>query len=148
RIAFSFSGYKREFVAEIAGILAGQFGADRLLYDKYHEAEFARPDLALCLPALYHDETDLVVAVLCNDYEKKEWSGLESNAIFGLIKERKADAVMLCRLDRVEVKELFGLAGFIALDDKTPAEVATLITKRLAFNESRPRDDYTGVTPA
>ena len=40
RIAFSFSGDKREFVAEIAGILAGHFGKDRLLYDKYHQAEF------------------------------------------------------------------------------------------------------------
>ena len=77
RIAFSFSGDKREFVAEIAGILANQFGKDHLLYDKYHQAEFARSDLAFHLPALYHDEADLVVAVLCNDYEKKEWCGLE-----------------------------------------------------------------------
>jgi hypothetical protein len=140
RIAFSFSGHKREFVAEIAGILAGRFGADRLLYDKYHQAEFARSDLAFHLPALYHDEADLVVAVLCNDYENKEWCGLEWNAIYGLIMKRKADEVMLCRFDRVEGQGLFGLAGFIDLDDKTPAEVATLITERLALNEGYPKD--------
>jgi TIR domain len=148
RIAFSFSGHKREFVAEIAGILAGRFGADRLLYDKYHQAEFARSDLAFHLPALYHDEADLVVAVLCNDYEKKEWCGLEWNAIYGLIKKRKAGEVMLCRFDRVEGQGLFGLAGFIDLDDKTPAEVATLITERLALNEGYPKDYYTRDTPA
>jgi len=50
RIAFSFSGDKREFVAEIAAILARNFGEDRLLYDKYHEAEFARSDLACGYP--------------------------------------------------------------------------------------------------
>ena len=148
RIAFSFSGDKREFVAEIADILAGQFGADRVLYDKYHEAEFARPDLAFHLPALYHDETDLVVAVLSNDYENKEWCGLEWNALYGLIMKRKADEVVLCRFDRVEGQGLYGLAGFIDLDDKTPAEVATLITERLALNEGYPKDYYTRGTPA
>jgi hypothetical protein len=143
RIAFSFSGDKREFVAEIASILVRYFGKDRLLYDKYHQAEFARPDLAFHLPALYHDEADLVVAVLCNDYETKEWCGLEWNAIYGLIKKRKADEVMLCRFDRVEGQGLFGLAGFIDLDDKTPAQVATLIAERLALNEGYPKDYYT-----
>jgi hypothetical protein len=148
RIAFSFSGDKREFVAEIAGILARRFGKDNLLYDKYHEAEFAHPDLALHLPALYHDQADLIVVFLCNDYENKEWCSLEWKAIYGLIKKRKANEVMLCRFDRVEGKGLYGLAGFIELDDKTPAEVATLITERLALNEGYPKDYYTRDTPA
>ena len=144
RIAFSFSGDKREFVAEIAGILARQFGKERLLYDKYHEAEFARGDLAFYLLDLYHNKTDLVVVVLCNDYEKKEWCSLEWKAIYSLIKGRKADEVMLCRFDLVEGEGLYGLAGFIDLDDKTPAEVATLIAERLALNEGHPKDYYTG----
>ena len=55
----------------------------------------------------------------------------------------KAEEVMLCRFDRVEGKGLFGLAGFLDLDDKTPDEVATLITQRLALNEGYPKDYYT-----
>ena len=47
RIAFSFAGEKRDFVAEVAAILAERFGEDKILYDKYHEAEFARRDLGL-----------------------------------------------------------------------------------------------------
>jgi hypothetical protein len=148
RIAFSFSGDKREFVAEIAGILAGRFGKERLLYDKYHQSEFARGDLAFYLLDLYHNKTDLVVVVLCNDYEKKEWCSLEWKAIYSLIKERKADEVMLCRFDLVEGEGLYGLAGFIDLDDKTPAEVATLIAERLALKEGYPKDYYTRDTPA
>lgn len=42
RIAFSFAGEKRDFVAEVAGILAKRFGEAAILYDKFHEAEFAR----------------------------------------------------------------------------------------------------------
>jgi hypothetical protein len=146
RIAFSFAGEKRELVAQVAAILAERFGKARILYDKYHEAEFARSDLALHLPKLYHKESDLVVAVICKDYETKEWPGLEWKAIYGLIKKRKEKEVMLCRFDRVEVEGLYGLAGFIDLDDKTSDQVATLITERLALNENLPRDYYTSAS--
>lgn len=137
RVAFSFAGAKRAFVAEAAAILARDFGEERVLYDKFHEPEFARSDLAFYLPSLYHDETDLIVTVLCNDYEKSEWCGLEWNAIFGLIKKRRVDEVMLCRFDHVEGSGLFGLAGFVELDSKWPDDLADLIRERLAVNEGR-----------
>ena len=143
RIAFSFAGEKRDFVAQVAAILAKRFGEDHVLYDKYHAAEFARGDLALYLPPFYHDQSDLVVAVLCKDYETKEWPGLEWKAIYGLLKKRKEKEVMLCRFDRVEGEGLYGLAGFIDLDDQTPPAVATLILQRLAVNEGNPKDYYT-----
>lgn len=143
RIAFSFAGEKRDFVTKVARIVADRFGEDHILYDKYHEAAFARSDLALHLPALYHDQADLIVAVLCKDYDTKEWPGLEWNAIYGLIKQRRGDEVMLCRFDRVEGAGLYGLAGFVELDDITPERAATLIFERLAINEGYPKDYYT-----
>jgi len=143
RVALSLAGEKRAFVAEVAGILAKRFGEERILYDKYHQAEFGRPDLAFHLPSLYHSEADLIVAVLCKDYENREWCGLEWSAIYGLIKQRKSEEVMLCRFDRVEGAGLFGLAGFVDLDDKTPDETARLIFERLALNEGLAKDRYT-----
>ena len=53
RIAFSFAGEKRDFVEKVARILANQFGEAAILYDKFHEAEFARYDLGIDLPKLY-----------------------------------------------------------------------------------------------
>jgi hypothetical protein len=38
RIAFSFAGEKRTFVAKVAELLAEQFGREHILYDKYYEA--------------------------------------------------------------------------------------------------------------
>lgn len=144
RIALSYSGTRRPFVAETASALAARFGQERILYDKYHQAEFARGDLATHLPALYYNESDLIVAVLSQDYETKEWCGLEWNAIFGLLKKNKHAQVMLCRFDRVDAQGLFDLAGFVDLDDKSPGELATLIAERLAINEGRPRNHYAG----
>jgi len=143
RIAFSFTGEKRDFVAKMARMLADRFGEDRILYDKYHAAEFARSNLAFHLPALYNEQADLVVVVLCNSYGGKDWCGLEWSAIYSLIKKREESAVMLSRFDRVEPEGLFELAGFIDLDDKSPEETVTLILERLAINEGQHKDYYT-----
>lgn len=143
RIAFSFAGEKREFVKQAADLLALRFGQEKILYDKYHEAEFARNDLGIYLPNLYNRESDLVVVVVCPDYDVKEWTGLEWLAIHDLLQQRKRDEVQLCRFDHAHVDGLFRGAGFIELDHKTPEDFVTLILERLAINEGRPKGHYT-----
>lgn len=143
RIAFSFAGEKREFVAEVAAILAKQFGEDKILYDHYHKAEFAKARLGRSLPKLYHEESDLVVVVICRDYGQKEWPGLEWDAIFDLIKKRREEEVMLCNFDWATVDGLYSDAGFAELDNETPQTAAYLILERLAINEGLPKDHYT-----
>src|SRR5688500_1171487 len=120
RVAFSFAGEKRDFVRQVAEILARHFGEAAVLYDKYHAAEFSRGALAFYLPDLYEKEADLVVAVLCPEYETKEWCGLEWDAIFAMMKTRRTEEVMLTRFERVEGKGLRGLAGYTDLDELTP----------------------------
>jgi tetratricopeptide (TPR) repeat protein len=150
RIAFSFAGEKRDFVAQVAAILAQHFGEPAILYDKYHEAEFARRDLGIYLPDLYHDQSELVVVVVCPDYDEKEWTGLEWVAIHDLLKQRKDGEVMLSRFDRAAVKGIHSNAGWIDLDHKTPEQAAALILQRLAINEGQLKDHYAGSssTPA
>jgi hypothetical protein len=134
RIALSFAGAHRPFVAQVAEILAARLGRDKILYDKYHEAEFAQAGLAFDLPELYHRETDLIVAIFCPGYLGREWCGLEWRAIYGLIKQPDlAKTVMLSRFEKAEGRGLYGLAGFVELDDKTPAQFAALILQRLAL---------------
>lgn len=147
RIAFSFAAEKREFVARVADLLAKRFGEAAILYDKYHEAEFARRDLGIYLPELYHNESDLVVVVACANYDGKEWCGLEWTAIHDLLKQRKDDDVMLSHFDRATITGLYGTAGWIELDHKTPGQAADLILQRLALNEGKPKEHYKGSRP-
>lgn len=123
QIAFSFAGEKRSFVAEVASVLAKRFGTSKILYDKYHEAEFAKSDLAFDLPNLYHEETELVVAVFCNDYKSKEWCGLEWKAIYGRIKKYEAKEVMLSRFDGVEEKGYLGSLVLLTSTTKLPTNL-------------------------
>lgn len=142
RIAFSFAGEKRDFVAKVAEILAVRFSKDEILYDKFHEAEFARRNLGIYLPELYHKESDLVVVVACRNYDMKQWTGLEWTAICDLLSQRKDDEVMLCRFEQAMVTGLYSTSGFIELDHKTPEQAADLIIERLALNEDLPKDHY------
>jgi tetratricopeptide (TPR) repeat protein len=142
RIAFSFAGEKRDFVAKVAALLAKRFGENSILYDKFHESEFARRDLGIYLPELYHKESDLVVVVVCPDYDAKQWTGLEWTAIHDLLSKRMHEEVMLCRFDYAEVKGLYSTAGFIELNHKTPEQAADLILERLALNEGLPKNYY------
>ncbi|MFN7741575.1 MAG: hypothetical protein ACK5RA_15195 [Cyanobacteriota bacterium] len=142
RVGFSFAGEKRAFVAEVAEILAQQFGREDILYDKYHEAEFARADLAFHLPKLYGEDVDLVVGVFCQEYNAKEWTGLEWRSIYGLLKANNNSTVLLSRYDHAEPEGLYELGGFIELDDRTPVQFADLIRERLAINEGKPREFY------
>jgi Calcineurin-like phosphoesterase len=148
RVALTFAGERREFVSQVAEILASKFGEGGVLYDRFHEAEFSRADLAFYLPDLYDSESDLIVAVFCPDYDHKDWCHLEWSTVFGLLKRRRVDEVMLTRFEHAAGRGLRGLEGFIDLDTKTPDQAASLILQRLAINEGLPKDYYLqGVSP-
>jgi hypothetical protein len=134
KIALSFPGEHRDFVEQVAARLADQVGRDRVLYDKYYEAEFARTDLDTYLQRLYHDESELVAVFLCADYERKDWCGLEWRAIRDLIKKRQTSTVMPLRFDNTEIPGLFSTDGYVWIGGRPPAEIADLILQRMGIN--------------
>src|ERR1035441_3954637 len=143
RIAFSFAGEKRDFIEKVAAILAKQFGEAAILYDKFHEAEFAVYDLGIRLPRLYGEQSDLIVPVLCPAYDAKRWTGWEWGHIYGFFTKADGHRVMPSRFEHASADGLAPTAGFIELDHKTPEQFATLILERLALNEGHPKDHYT-----
>jgi hypothetical protein len=106
RIAFSFAGEKREFVEKVARILARRFGEDRILYDKFHEAEFAVFNLGIRLPKLYGEQSDLIVPVICPIYDEKRWTGWEWVHIYGLLTKSDGDRVMPSRFEHAQADGL------------------------------------------
>ena len=134
RIALSFPGEHRDFVEQVAARLADRVGSDRVLYDKYYEAEFARPDLDTYLQRLYHDESELIAVFLCADYERKDWCGLEWRAIRDLIKRRQASTVMPLRFDDTAIPGLFSTDGYVWIGGRSPQEIVDLILQRMGIN--------------
>jgi len=122
----------------VAADLAATFTEDRVLYDRFHDAEFARPDLNIYLPNLYRKESDLLVVFLCPDYPQKVWCRLEWRFIVQLIQTVDAKRIMFLSFgppgDLSDIGILSG-DGYIDVTALTPETVAAKISKRLSINQ-------------
>jgi tetratricopeptide (TPR) repeat protein len=148
RVALSYPGEHREFVGRVAERLSERLGRERVLYDKYHEAEFARIDLDTYLQRLYHDESELIVVFFSENYERKEWPGLEWRAIRDVIKQRRESTVIPVRFDDTEIPGLFSTAGSLWVGDREPEVIADLVLQRLHLESGTTRDARDGAAGA
>jgi hypothetical protein len=131
RIALSFPGEHRSRVESIANMLAASLGREKILYDKWHAAESARPNLDTYLSKLYHDESDLITIFLCKEYDQKEWCGLEWRACRDLLKRKQDARLMFLRLDDADMPGLYSIDGYLDIRTMSDAEVADAILQRL-----------------
>jgi NB-ARC domain len=99
------------------------------------------------LSKLYREQADLIVPVLCPEYDRKRWAGWEWVYIHDLLTEADRVRVMPSRFGYATVDGLSLAAGFIELDDKTPEQFATIILERLALNQGNPKNHYTRPAP-
>ena len=139
KIALTFAGETRPLVEQIAEILSTAFSKSEILYDRFHEAEFARPQLDSYLQELYHNHADLIVVFICPQYPKKKWCGVEWRAIRDILNNMEYSKIMYVKATPDNIEDLT-LPGFYASEDgfvdsrnHTPQEIAGLIIQR--FNQ-------------
>lgn len=132
-VALSFPGEHRSYVEEIAEALAATLTKQRVFYDRYYEPELSRPNLDTYLQKIYHDDSELVVVVLCKEYDKKEWCGIEFRAIRDLIKQRMDNEIMFVRIADGDVEGVFGIDGYVDAQNRQPSDIAKLILERIAL---------------
>ena len=151
-IALSFPGEHRAFVKEVAEHLAANFGKERVLYDKWLEAEFARVDLDVYLPNLYRTQSELIVIFLCQEYKATRWGNLEWRFIEQLIATVDASRIMLLRYgfdgDLTEIG-IFDGDGIINFEGRPAKDIAEKIIERFNFNhEITPKKPLPGPVTA
>ncbi|MDR2712895.1 MAG: tetratricopeptide repeat protein [Clostridiales bacterium] len=132
-IAVSFPGEHRAYVRAVVDALIKEdkIEAANIFYDEFYQAFLAIPSSDTLLQDIYRNRSKLIVAFLCEDYQKKEWCGLEARAIRDLIKERQHNSIMLIRMDDGKVAGFFGIDGWIDARKHQPAEIANYINQRL-----------------
>lgn len=135
KVAFSFPGEHRNYVAEVASEVKKRLGAGTVFYDKDFTAQLARPNLDTLLQKIYLNNSDLVVVFLCADYERKVWCGLEWRAIRTIIKNKNDHAIMFMRFDKTDVSGSLSIDGYVDLDEYSPIEAARLIVERARLND-------------
>ena len=135
KVALSFSGERREYVAAVANELKRRLGSGVVFYDKDFTAQLARPNLDTVLQRIYLNNSDLVVVFLSEDYERKEWCGLEWRAIRAIIKNKSDHALMFMRFDDTTIAGFMSIDGYIDLKDYSPVQAARMIVERVRLND-------------
>jgi hypothetical protein len=144
RVGLSFPGEHRHFVAQVARQLGTMFGEKAILYDQFHEAEFAQPGLDIYLPELYRKDCDLIAVFLCAEYKKRRWCKLEWRFIRQLIEKVLARRIMLFRFDGTFVPGVLEGDGYVFIGDRNSNAVTKLILERLQLvNKSKRRRQVT-----
>ncbi|HKQ09262.1 MAG TPA: TIR domain-containing protein [Blastocatellia bacterium] len=138
KVALSFPGEKRRYVSKIAKGLVERLGPTSIFYDKYFEAELAKPNLDLTLQKIYHEDSELIVIFICKEYEQKDWCGLEWRAIRDVIKNRRDKDIMPMRFDDTKIPGLFSIDGYIDLRKRSANETVDLICQRLGEGNNHP----------
>ena len=131
RVALSFPGEHRDYVERVATELDQQLGPNACFYDRFYEAQLARPNLDVLLQGIYGERSDLVVAFVCAEYDEKLWCGIE----WRKIRERGAmgdgSEIMYVRLGEGDVAGMTRLDGYLDAQARAPEDVARSIVDRL-----------------
>ncbi len=72
---------------------------------------------------------------LCEEYDEKEWCGIEWRAIRDIIKARSDEKVMFMRFDNADIKGLFSIDGYVNLKNTSPELASKYILERIQANE-------------
>ena len=132
KVAMSFPGEQRAYVAEVVNALRPSLGPDAIFYDHDYQAQLARPNLDTLLQDIYRNQSELIVVFLCAEYAKKQWCGLEWRAVRDIIKSKENDRVMFVRFDDTPIDGVFSIDGYIDARSFGAPDVARFITDRLA----------------
>jgi TIR domain len=134
KVALSFPGEQRAYVADVVGALRPHLGPDSIFYDHDYQAQLSRPNLDSLLQNVYRSQSELVVVFLCAEYARKEWCGLEWRAIRDIIKSKRDDQVMFVRFDDSPVDGFFSVDGYVDANVFDPLDVARFILERIGHS--------------
>jgi hypothetical protein len=130
-VALTFPGSERALVEKVATELAHSLSKERVFYDRFYTSELAKPNLDTTLLSIYRAQSKLVVVFLCDEYQRRDWCGLEWRAVRSLIFERRDDEVMLVKLGDGQVEGILPIDGFIDAQRLEFHDIAGLILERL-----------------
>jgi hypothetical protein len=85
---------------------------------------------------------------MCDDYKRKEWCGLESRAIRGLMKAHQSNRIMLLTFDGKTIDGVSDIDGYWNISKESVDDVANAIYNRLkALDEPLPTSRSFGPLP-
>jgi tetratricopeptide (TPR) repeat protein len=132
KVAISYPSEHRHYIQQVADILAEALKRDSVFYDKFYEADLARPQMDEYLRKIYGSQAELVAPFFCSEYNRKEWCQLEWDAIRKALYAVAPERIMPFRFDNTEIIGFHRWDGYVPIGDRSPAQMAQLILERLS----------------
>lgn len=132
-IALSFSGDDRGYVEKVAVQLKNAGVA--VFYDRFEEADLWGKDLYEHLTSVYRDQAMYTVIFVSDSYVEKMWGTQERKAAQARAFRESSEYILPAMFNTsVEVPGMLETTGYIDLNQKTPAELADLIVRKLTHS--------------
>ncbi|ABQ60678.1 Hypothetical protein, conserved [Brucella abortus str. 2308 A] len=132
-VGLSFPGEARGLVEQVARELEARVGPNAYFYDNNYVSQLARPSLDTLLQDIYRNRCKLIVVFVGDDYQRKDWCGVEFRAIREIIMARAEQRIMFVRVDDGAVDGVFRTDGYVDARRFNPSEIAQFIAERVAL---------------
>ena len=131
QVALSFAGEQRPYVEEVARHLAAR--GVGVFYDDFEKVRLWGRNLADAFHKAFEQQSDLVVMFVSKAYVEKPWPRHERRSALSRMVREKDEYILPVRFDDTPVDGLPEDVGYEHADERTPAELAGMITEKLGL---------------
>lgn len=128
-IALSFAGEERDYVDRVAHLLRER--GVKVFYDLFEEADLWGKDLYAYLSEIYRKRAKFTVIFISKSYANKLWTNHERKSAQARAFQEAQEYILPARFDDTEIPGVLPTVGYVSLINRSPQELASLITKKL-----------------
>lgn len=139
-VALSFAGEDRAYVEEVAQILRDR--SIRVFYDLFEEANLWGKNLYEYLSEIYQNKARYTVLFISKFYNQKLWTNHERMSMQARAFGESKEYILPARFDDTELPGVLKTIGYISLKHKTPAQFASLVEKKLKYDQKYARPSW------
>jgi hypothetical protein len=130
-VAFSFAGANRDYVEQVANLLAGR--GVRVFYDTYETAALWGEHLGEFLADVYERRARYCVMFISRPYAEREWTRHERRAALDLAIRDRRTYILPCRFDDTILPGISPSLSYIPLTNVPPTALSDLILTKLGM---------------
>jgi len=141
-VALSFAGKQRNYVREVAKVLAEEYGL-KVFFDEFEEDKLWGKNLYDYLYEIYSQKSKYVIIFVSKEYKEKIWTNHERQAAQERALQLKNNEYILpVKFDDTNIPGLYSTIKFLDANQLSPYQIALFFVKKFGL---KPKHRWFGV---